>query len=820
MKRRFTVIYFIILSFLSYSSFAKNTLSGIVSDKKTGKPLAGAVIYVEDLKIGAISNSEGSYSLKDLPIGTYIVTARYIGYALETRLVTIKGFVEENFSLVSTPYEQNEVVVTGNSMASELQSTPQPITIVTKDYLNQNASTNIIDAISKIPGVSGITDGQSISKPVIRGLGYNRVVTVNDGVRQEGQQWGDEFGIEIDPNSVDRVEILKGPGTLVYGSDAISGVINFLPEETAPEGVVKGDVTTGYQTNNGLINTAGHITGTLDGISFSGRIDNTMAHAYQNKDDGYVFNSQFSNFNTDATIGIHRKWGYSQLHYSYFELRTGIVEGAKDSSGAFLIQTLDDNGEPSDRAATNQELRSYTPFLINQLVRHKKLVWDNSFEAGKGRILARFAWQQNSRQENNDITIPNTSNIWYFLNTYNYDLRYVSPTRNDFDYSIGLNGMSQNSQNKGTLLLIPEYNLFDLGAFAIVNKKIGKWNISGGLRYDTRSFNGKDDYVDSNGNQLSASDPDAIHQFTAYTSNFTGVSGSLGATYQFSKNVYLKANIARGFRAPNVAETGSNGIHDGTVIYEIGQPNLKPENSLEFDLTPGITSKNITAEASVFYNSITNFIYAKGLNSAFGGDSLNNSNPAFPDASVFLYDQTNAVMYGAEVMLDIHPTSIKWFDWYTAFSTVNTSLQNVPDSVKYIPFVPPARLRSDITINCKKLSKAMRNSYFRIGLYYSFEQSNVYQQANKYAGVPDVVPVTPAYTLINAGLGTDIMNGKRKALSVYVSLDNIADVSYTDYMSRFKYYSNMVNGQNQVGVRNMGRNISFKVIIPIDFKSK
>jgi len=814
---------FIPLLFVSFLSNAqRNVLSGMITDKTTGKPLAGATIYIEDLKIAAISNNEGIYKIDEIPRGTYVVTVRYIGYALETRIVKVNYRVDENFSLSPTRYEQNEVVVTGNSIATELKNTPQPITIIPKSYLDENASTNIIDAISKVPGVSGITDGQSIAKPVIRGLGYNRVVTVNDGIRQEGQQWGDEFGIEVDPYSVDRIEILKGPASLVYGSDAISGVINFLPEETMPEGQVKGDITTAYQTNNGLIGTAGNISGTLKGISFSGRIDNTMAHAYQNKDDGYVLNSQFSNFNTDATIGIHRKWGYSQLHYSYFELRTGIVEGIKDSTGAFMIQdNLNNTGQPPYREATNQELHSYTPFLINQLVKHKKLVWDNSFEIGKGRIVAKLAWQQNSRQENNDINIPNTSNIWYFLNTYNYDFRYVSPTKNNFDFSVGINGMSQNSQNRGTLLLIPEYSLFDLGAFAIANKKIGKLNISGGLRYDTRQFSGHNDYTDSTGNWLPVSDPNAIHKFLAYTSNYNGVSASLGGAYQFNKTTYLKANIAKGFRAPNVAESGSNGIHDGTVIYEIGQPNLKPESSLEFDLTPGITSKNVTAEVSVFYNSISNFIYAKGLNSLVsGGDSINNSNPAFPNAPVFLYDQTNAILTGAELMVDVHPSGLKWLDWYTAFSTVNAALQNVPDSIKYIPFTPPARLRSEITINCKKLNKVMRNAYFKVGVYYSFQQSNVYLQANKYQGVGDSVHATPAYTLLNAGFGTDIMDHKRTVLSLYISLDNLTDVSYTDYMSRFKYYTNVVNGVSQIGVHNMGRNISFKIIVPINFRKQ
>ncbi len=825
MNTKYIRLSIVFLCFLSIKTFAQNSLSGMVSSKATNSPVQGALVQITDLKLSAATDSEGHYVFNNVPKGTYLVEAKSLGFSSKAQSVQVSGNATLSFVLEVSYTEEDEVVVTGNAKATPLKNTPQPVTEISNDYLTQRASTNIIDAISQVPGVSGISDGQSISKPVIRGLGYNRVVVINDGVRQEGQQWGDEFGIEVDANSVDRIEILKGPASLVYGSDALSGVINFLPEKPLPEGEIKGDILTAYQTNNGLINTAGHIAGTVDGINFSARVDNTLAHSYQNPADGYVFNSQFNNFNTDETIGIHRKWGFSQLHFSYFELRTGIVEGVKDSTGSFLKQAVDPDNNPIELQATNQELRSYTPFVINQLVKHEKLVWDNSIAVGGGNIIARFGMQTNSRQENNDITIPNTSNIWYLLNTYNYDLRYVSGDMNGFNFSAGVNGMYQNSTNKGTLLLIPEYSLFDLGAFAIVNRKFGNLDLSAGVRYDSRLFKGHDDYIDSNGNQLSSSDPAAIHRFTAYSSNFNGISASLGAALQVTNNFYLKANIARGFRAPNVAETGSNGIHDGTVIYEIGQPNLKPEQSLELDFTPGFKSKDVTAEASVFVNSVNNFIYAKKLYSTdpsqpAGSDSINNSTPGFENAPVFLYSQTNATITGGEAMVDLHPSGAKWFDWYTGFSIANVQLDNVPSTEKYIPFTSPASLKTEFTFTAKNLSRALKNSYVRIGLFYSFEQDNVYQAANSYQGVPDAVPVTPSYTLINAGLGTDITDHGRKVCSVYMAVNNLGDVSYIDYMSRFKYYTNTVNGVNQVGVHNMGRNICFKVLVPLNFKSK
>ena len=258
----------------------------------------------------------------------------------------------------------------------------------------QNSSTNVIDAITKVPGVSAITDGQSISKPVIRGLGYNRVLTINDGVEQVDQAWFDEFGIEADPDAVNRYEILKGPASLAYGSDAIAGVVNLIAEQPLPEGQTKGDILFNYQTNNGLINTMAHIAGTKNGISWSARVDNIMAHAYQDKYDGYVLNSQFSNFNADATIGLHKKWGYTQLHSSYFDMHTGIVDGTRDSATGIMERQVAypdlNGGAPSYEIPTEQEQKSYTQFTIKQRIRHTKLVWDNSVAIGDGKNYRDF----------------------------------------------------------------------------------------------------------------------------------------------------------------------------------------------------------------------------------------------------------------------------------------------------------------------------------------------------------------------------------------------------------------------------------------------
>ncbi len=838
MNAKFIRLAILFLCLFGIKSFAQNELTGKVYNKENNTPVPYATVYIEDIRVGVVSDSEGAYSMKRLPEGTYLVSVRSLGYALMTQTITIKGTIMHDFPLSSSNTEIHGVVVTGNSRATDIRNSPQPITEVSNDYLNQNSATNVIDAIANVPGVSAMTDGQSIAKPFIRGLGYNRVLTLVDGVEQMDQPWFDEFGIEADPDAVNRAEILKGPASLAYGSDAIAGVINLLPEQPLPEGQSKGDVLFNYQTNNGLINNMVHLAGTQNGISWSGRVDNIMAHAYQDAADGYVLNSQFSNFNMDGTIGIHRKWGFSQLHASYFDMATGIVDGTRDSTGAMLRQVSYpdlNGGAPSYEQPTKQELTSYTPLVINQRIRHTKLVWDNSIAVGGGRITGTFSYQKNQRQETNDPTQPNTPDIYYSSNAATFDLKYISPQWGGFNMSAGVNGAYQDSKSLGTVMLIPNYNFLQAGAFAIGNYHTGNLTVSGGIRYDDRTFTGDSHWIDTTNvaqAPVPPNTPGAFQEFSQFTTHFSGISGSLGATYNINKDFYVKGNIARGFRAPNVAECAADGVHDGTVVYEIGDPNLKPENNLEEDFTIGMNAKDVSFEVNVFNNSINDFIYSRGLKSALGGDSTSNllsvGGTLFPDAPVFKYTQGSAQLYGGEAMLDIHPAVLPWIELKAGFSFVDGGLLNVPDNVKYLPFVPPGKITADLIFHFKKVGRGIKNAYVKVGMLSCFQQNHVYLQDSVASALNTVQTpqeyaasqaATAGYTLFNAGLGGDIQSHGRTLCKLYLSGTNIFNTVYMDYMSRFKYYPyNSATGR--VGVFNMGSNISLKLIIPFDFSRK
>lgn len=283
MKKIFFFLFAILA--ITVNLFAQKNISlcGKITDQKDGEALFGVSLYFPDLKIGGITDSEGYYQVNNLPKTKLLIEITYRGYQHIVQQIDLANTSVQNFEMKDAITELGQVVITGLSKAAQRNRTPAPISVITPIQLKQSAANNIIEALATQPGISQITTGSGISKPVIRGLGYNRVVVVNDGIRQEGQQWGDEHGIEIDQYSINRVEVLKGPASLMFGSDAMAGVINMLPSPTLPEGTIRGNVLTNYQTNNGLLGGSIDLGGNQKGIVWGLRYSQKAARAYQTR---------------------------------------------------------------------------------------------------------------------------------------------------------------------------------------------------------------------------------------------------------------------------------------------------------------------------------------------------------------------------------------------------------------------------------------------------------------------------------------------------------------------------------------------------------
>ena len=325
--------------------------------------------------------------------------------------------------LFRTHLKLNEVVVTGLTGDVRLGEVPAPVSVVRPEELLARTSTHIIGAIAREPGVAEITTGGAISKPVIRGLGYNRVVVVNDGIRQEGQQWGDEHGIEIDGAGIHSVEILKGPASLMYGSDAMAGVLIFHPSPVAPPGTVQGSVSTEYQTNNGLFDYSLGVSGNRKGLVWEVRFSDKYAHAYRNRYDGLVPNSGFAERAFSGMAGLNRNWGFSRVKFSHYHLTPGIVEGERDP----------------ETGALEGDATGYRPGLPFQQINHDKIVLDNTFRLGEGRLKALLGWQRNRRQEFEESA--DEYGLYFLMDTFNYDIRFQRESGSGWKYATGVNGM-------------------------------------------------------------------------------------------------------------------------------------------------------------------------------------------------------------------------------------------------------------------------------------------------------------------------------------------------------------------------------------------
>ena len=769
----------------------KIVFTGKITDAQTGEALAGASVYIADLKTGAITNKDGIFTISNIAAGRHLVEISFVGYSTFTEYVDIQTDGRKDFALSSSIMENNEVVVTGVSNATQIRRTPTPVLVIKKQELTKITATNLIDAISRKPGISQISTGPAISKPIIRGLGYNRVIVMNDGVRQEGQQWGDEHGIEIDEYSVSKIEILKGPASLMYGSDAMAGVINILTNVAAAEGTLKGNILSNYQTNNRLRGVGANLgANTKKGFNWNLYGSYKAAADYTNKFDGRVYNSKFNEANFGGYAGYNRSWGYSHLIVSSYNQNTGIVEGDRNDDGYF-VKPMPGGGEAQ---VNDDDFNSVSPQVPQQQINHLKVVSDNSFNIGSGRLTVDIGYQNNKRIEFGNVDDPSEKELYFNLNTITYSSIFHLKENNNWRNSFGLNGMQQNNNNKGVEVLIPEYGLFDIGGFVFTQKTAKYFTLSAGLRFDNRSLDSKS-YTE--GNDI---------KFASFRKNFSNVSGSVGISYILSGQVLVKLNIARGFRAPSIPELASNGTHEGTNRYEYGDNNLNSETSLQGDAGLEWNTQHISFSTSLFYNRINDFIYYQKLSANGGGDSMVEVDNEYITA--FKFSQANAVLSGAEFTLDIHPHPLDWLHFENTLSLVNGKFKEAIDGTKNIPFIPAARLLSDLRADLLPKGKWLRNSFIKIELEKVFDQDKPFTAYNTETA-------TPGYALFNAGIGTDVLSKKTKTLfSIYFTALNMADVAYQNHLSRLKYTEeNLATGRT--GVYNMGRNFSIKLNIPL-----
>jgi iron complex outermembrane receptor protein len=519
-------------------------------------------------------------------------------------------------------------------------------------------------------------------------------------------------------------------------------------------------------------------------------------------------------------VGVQRAWGGLHLWLTAYNNHQEIPDGSRDSlSRAFTRQIFeadkdDIKARPVVEAA---DLRAYGQSDLRQHIQHYRAFADAAIKLGAGELRLLGGVQQNHRQEFNHPTAPTQAGLDLRLTTISYEARYLLPTWHGVELTAGANGMSQaNEHLAATDFPIPAYRLFDLGGFGVAKRAFGKLELTGGLRYDTRVVRWNDFYTATDpatgfGRAASAGTAGAELPFPAFRATYRGLSASLGGSYAVGEHLVLRANVARGYRAPNIPEIGSNGLDPGAHIVYLGNRSFGPEFSLQQDAGVLWKSAGWEASAEVFHNYVDNFIYQARLFDAQGQPV-----EVVPGNATYQYQQAAARLYGGEVALNLHPAALPWLSWRTGAALViglndNPALrERVGAAGRYLPLIPAPQARTEL-----RLSAPTRPAARLTGTYLRFTLDGTAPQ-NRFYAVDGAETATAGYLLVGAGAGTTLRTkAGREAVQVFLQVDNIFDTAYQAHLNRLKYFEYYAaSPTGRTGIYNPGRNVGLKVVVP------
>ncbi|GAB6012714.1 TonB-dependent receptor domain-containing protein [Viscerimonas tarda] len=739
-----TLSVMLLLFFMQFNLSAQQQIE--VADKETKQAVAYADVYFPDLKTGTITDENGVFSI-NTKNQAILVQISCMGYKTFLGILTpqdgSKVYIEPSH------FDLQEVVVSGNS--SRLQG--ENVANVARLSLANNAETQGLSLSQKLTGVAGLSNfstGAGIGKPVIRGLSGNRIAVFSQGVRVENQQWGDEHGLGLDENGYEQVEIVKGPASLLYGSDALGGVLYFSDERYAKENSVEGRLGSEYNSNtNGWRNT-GAFKLSKNRFHWSAFGGYTRHEDYKDGDKNPVPNSRFHTGNFKTALGYIGNKFISSLKYSFLNEQYGLT---------VLPEGVDLEASPTGRfgGAPYQDL---TTHLISS---ENAFFFDN-----ESKLKVDLGYIFNNRKEFEDEEV---AALDMNLGSLSYNIKWYSPRLNGhWALTAGSQGLYQTNANKGEELLIPDATTADLGVFAVSDYYYSEksyWQI--GLRLDGRHIAGK---------QHGMEDEEAY--FPKFSKTYTAFNFSTGIYQQLAKNISLRANLSSGYRAPNMFELLSNGIHEGTNRYEIGNTAMKTENSYQIDLSLDYKNEHIELFLNPYFNYIRNYIFLQPAPS--------NSPGGVGEAHIYYYAQANAYLYGGEAGFHFHPHPWDWLHLEGSYS--NTFGENVAHNA--LPLMPSQKLNASIRTSFSG-EKCLKRYSAYLQYQYSFAQNRVAEYET----------TTAAYNLVNAGLAFEFQFGKQKML-FNTTVSNIFNQRYYDHLSRYK----------QDGIYNMGRNINVRLSLP------
>jgi len=723
---------FIMTLFLGFSAmfYGQNKLSGIVTGDQNA-PLAGVSVYAADLHKGTVTDDDGKYTLNSLPAGNVNILFSYIGYTTKNQPVNVHGETTLNLVMEESIHQMDEVIV--STAFNKLQSqNVMKVEHVGMKAMQKTGVSTLIEGLATVPGVSQVSTGTSIGKPVIRGLSSNRVLVYSQGVRLENQQFGDEHGLGLNDSGIESVEVIKGPASLLYGSDALGGVLYFNPEKFADANTFKGDFSQKLFSNTLGSSSSLGMKGSTDKWKFLARGNYSTHSDYMIPNGDRVTNTRYNETDFKGGIGYSDSKFSSVLRYNFNKLDLGIPE----------------NGIAEQTESKN------TDYPRQGVFNHILSLHNNIF-FGNSTLDADIGYIANDRSEFED---SDAASLHMKLKTLNYDIKYHLPKTSKIETIVGIQGMRQTNENSGIEYLIPDAVTNDFGIFGTANYEWKSNAIQAGLRYDNRKITS--DEHSTLGDE---------GYFAPIDKSFDSFNAALGYKTDFTDKLTMRLNLASGFRAPNLAELTSNGVHEGTNRYEIGNSNLKTEQNFQADLNLEYKNSHFEFFINGFLNHINNYIYTSP------------TGQVIDDNDVFNYIQNDAVLYGGEAGIHFHPHPLDWLHFESSFETVTGKKQNGD----YLPLIPANNWNNTIRTEFN-IRNWLSEGYTRLNISSTFSQDNVsgFETRSK------------DYTLVNFGVGGKVKLNKT-VFEVNLNGNNLFDKTYIAHLSRLK----------TDGIPNIGRNV-------------
>ncbi|SFZ92850.1 iron complex outermembrane recepter protein [Flaviramulus basaltis] len=711
--------------------YSQNTIHGTVTDANTNEKLEFVNIYFPELEKGTITDENGKFNIENLSPGNYNILFSMMGYKTQSFPITVPSTNEIKIELMPSAIEMESIIVSTPFHKLQSENVMKVEQRSIKD-LKANGAVTLADGITNIAGVESVTTGLSIGKPVIRGLSSNRVLVYTQGVRLENQQFGDEHGLGVNDAGIESVEVIKGPASLLYGSDALGGVLYLNPERFANNNISSGDFSGNYYSNTQGYSTNAGYKSSENNFKFLFR-GSLAEHADYKTEDYRVTNTRFREQDFKAGLGYQNNVFKTEFRYNVNNSKLGIPE------------------EIGEQSTNKTPLLPYQN-ITNHVFSSKSTLFfgDSKLDVNLGFIYNdRKEFEEHHHEENEDEEEDEVleAALHMKLKTANYDVKYNLAKLGKFETIVGVQGMNQVNSNYGEEQLIPDATTNDVGVLAMTHIHFEKADVQLGARFDNRN----------------------IDVSNSINKTFNSFNGAFGIKTNLVNNITARVNLATGFRAPNLSELTSDGTHEGTNRYEIGNNDLKSEQNFQTDLALEFKNEHVELFANGFYNKINNYIFISP-----NGEFID-ENP------VFIYLQDDANLYGGEFGFHLHPHPLDWLHIESSFEMVTGKQANDV----FLPLIPANSLTNIIRLEFEK--PWIKSGYAFIKLRTTFKQTNISAFETN----------TDGYTLLSAGLGGSFTLFKNE-LSVTVSGSNLTNKTYINHLSRLK----------PDGIFNMGRNIN------------